>query len=111
MTAQKNIVYYLDNNKISILEIEDKSACLLDIAWLIYYKGSGLTQSFTFRRAGAARPRPGYGKLGYYRGSGSDKKLYIEIDRNIVPFRERKADRLPSSVREHITAYLNSCSV
>ncbi|TRW27193.1 hypothetical protein FMM05_00710 [Flavobacterium zepuense] len=93
MTAQKNIVYYLDNNEISILEIEDKAAGLLDIAWLIY-KGSGLTQSFTFRRAGTVRLRPGYGKLGYYRGSGSDKKLYIEIDRNIVPFRERKADWL-----------------
>ena len=111
MTAQKNIVYYLDNTEISILEIEDKSAGLLDIAWLIYYKGSGLTHSFTFRRAGAVRLRSGYGKLGYYRGSGSDKKLYIEIDRNIVPFREKKAERLPKTVKQHITAYLNSCSM
>jgi hypothetical protein len=108
MSTDNHIVYYLDNTDISIIEIENEVAGLLDIAWLIYYKSSGITQFFTFRRAGAARIQQRYGKPGYFRGSGSDRKLYIEIDRQVVPFKEKKTEKMPRNVREHITAYLNN---
>jgi len=105
-TAQ--IVYYLYNTNMSIVEIESNVVGLKDILWIIYYKSRKTINLFQFRHSGSLRIQERNSKRGFFHGSKDNKQHYIEIDHLVVPFMEKTPDRIPSNIRQHIHVYLNN---
>jgi hypothetical protein len=103
------IVYYLDNINMSIVEIENDVVGLKDILWVIYYKSRKTINFFKFRHSGSLRIQERNDKRGFFHGSKNSKQHYIEIDHFVVPFREKSPDQIPLNIRQHIHVYLNSC--
>jgi hypothetical protein len=106
-TAQ--IVYYLDNTNMSIVEIESNVVGLKEVLWIIYYKSRKTINFFKFRHSGSLRIQERNSKRGFFHGSKNSKQHYIEIDHLVVPFSEKTPDQIPFNIRQHIHVYLNSC--
>ena len=104
-TAQ--IVYYLDNTNMSI--VESNVVGLKDILWIIYYKSRKTINLFQFRHSGSLRIQERNSKRGFFHGSKDNKQHYIEIDHLVVPFREKALDKIPCNIRQHTHIYLNNC--
>jgi hypothetical protein len=85
MKPKAQIVYYLDNTNMSIVEIESDVVGLKDILWIIYYKSKKTINFFKFRYRGSVRVQERNSKRGFFHGSKDNKQLYIEIDHLVVP--------------------------
>ena len=108
MKSKTNMVYFLDNSEISIVEIENEAVGLIDILWIIYYKNNNTTKLFKFRHSGSLRIQERDNKRGFFQGSKDKNKYYIEIDNLVVPFKEKTPELIPEKVRSQISIYLNS---
>lgn len=108
MNTKTNIVYFLDNTEMSIIEIENETIGLKDNHWLIHYKSNKTVNFFKFHHSGSLRIQERYIKRGFLKGSKNNRKYFIEIDNLVVSFKEKKLDQISETVRSQINLYLNN---
>jgi len=110
MSYQCEIVYYLDNNDMAIIEVEQKGySGLRNILWVVYYKATQSVNRFNFRpvvfktKARGQKIKKGFLKLANKPGNYA-----IEIDALVFNFTEQDPDNMPAGTMANIEKYLST---
>ena len=110
MSNQCEIVYYLDNNDMAIIEVEQKGySGLRNILWVVYHKATQSVNRFSFRptfsktKAHGQKFRKGFLKLANKPGNYA-----IEIDALVFNFIEQDPEKIPVGAIVSIEKYLST---
>ncbi|MXN89926.1 hypothetical protein GR160_01690 [Flavobacterium sp. Sd200] len=105
MTKECEIVYYLDNHDLAIIEVEQGSSNgLRNILWFVYHKTTQTISRFSFRPKNGARGRKI--KKGFLRLTQNPGKYSIEIDTQLLDFTEQHPHNVPVGAKQNIEKYL-----
>ena len=110
MSNKCEIVYYLDNNDIAIVEVEQAGySGLRNMLWLVYHKASQTVNRFSFRPALAKTKARGKKlKNGFLKLTDRPGSYAIEIDALIFNFIEQDPVNVPVGAKATIERYLST---
>ena len=116
MKAQFEVLFYLDNSDVAIIEVgQAKSPDLKNLynsyVWFIYHKTNNSINRFIFKanlsRQKLRERRIKKGLLKLSRHSGADKYV-IEIDKRAIDFVEQHPEKLSKEAKATIEKYLDT---
>lgn len=109
MNNQCEIVFFLDNSDLSIIEVEQAdNSGLSDMFWFIYNKASHTISQFKFKTSLSGQKwRKHSIKRGLLRFNGSEK-YSIEIDRKVFDFKKHNPEEAPENAIINIKKYLDA---
>lgn len=110
MTSQCEIVYFLDNNDLAIIEVEQNSNNdLRTMLWFVYHKASQNISRFSFRPTfSKTKVRGQKIKKGFLKLTSKPGNYAIEIDANVMDFTERHPQSVPDGAKVTIEKYLKT---
>ena len=110
MSNQCEIVYYLDNNDMAIIEVEQAGYSVLrNILWLVYHKATQNVNRFSFRPTfSKTRARGQKIKKGFLKLTNKPGNYTIEIDTLIFNFTEQHPENMPVGAMASIEKYLST---
>lgn len=105
MNNQCEIVFFLDNSAMSIIEVEQAdNTGLRDVLWFIYNKASHTISQFKFS---AHKKRKQAIKRGLLKFNGFER-YSIEIDKEVFDFEKHNPNEAPEKAVMNIQRYLNT---
>ena len=110
MNNQCEIVYYLDNHDMAIVEVEQAGySGLRNMLWFVYHKANNSISRFSFRPTfSKTRARGQKIKKGILKLASKPGNYTIEIDARVLDFTEQHPQNLPADARITITKYLST---
>lgn len=110
MSNQCEIVYYLDNNDMAIIEVEQAGySGFRNMLWLVYHKATQSVNRFSFRPTfSKTRSRGKKIKKGILKLANKPGNYTIEIDAHIFNFTEQHPQNMPIGAMARIEKYLST---
>ncbi len=110
MSNQCEIVYFLDNNDMSIIEVEQSGySGLRNMLWFVYHKANNSISRFSFRPTlSKTRARGQKIKKGILKLTNKPGNYSIEIDARVLDFTEQHPHNVPTGAKVTIEKYLNT---
>jgi hypothetical protein len=109
MTNQCEIIYFLDNNDLALIEVEQGSNGLRSMLWFVYHKASQSISRFSFRPTFSKTKIRGQKiKKGFLKLTSKPGNYSIEIDARLLDFTEQHPNNVPAGARVTIEKYLST---